>query len=509
MEDALLENEKDYIRIQEKGHFGSWKLDLVKNSLVWSDENYRIFGMPDERPDNTYERFLEIVHPDDVEYVNKKWMAAVNDNELYDIDHRLLIDGQVKWVREVAEVVRNEKGDAIKGVGITQDISERKLMEDELLKARKLESVGVLAGGIAHDFNNILTGLFGNIELARMKLPTDHAAFSYIQNSSQALEKATRLTQQFLTFAKGGEPIIELIDIRPIIQDSIKLSLSGSNVKATLNLPENLWQVKADKGQLSQVITNLVINADQAMPEGGTLTFKAENIKDVDNNLSYLFSENVVKLEIIDEGSGISAEHQKQIFDPYFSTKMAGSGLGLATVHSIINKHNGHISVASELGIGTTFTIYLPSDISVHQTTDATTSDIPEKTNSRTGHILLMDDDEMILDLSTEMIKTFGYTADTSADGKEAIEKFISAKKCGKPFDVVIMDLTIPGGMGGQEALHKLLTIDPEAKVIVSSGYSTDPVIANYKDFGFKGRLVKPFPMVDLQKELSRLLEQG
>jgi PAS domain S-box-containing protein len=507
-EEALLENERDYIRIQEEAHFGSWSLDLVKNKLDWSDENYRIFGMPSERPSNTYERFLEIVHPDDMEYVNNNWTAAVNDNTPYNIEHRLLIDGQVKWVREVAKVVHNEEGKAIKGVGITEDITDRKLMEEELLKARKLESVGLLAGGIAHDFNNILTGLFGNIELAKMELPTDHEAFHFMHNANQALDKATKLTQQLLTFAKGGDPILEMIDVEQVIQDSIKFSLSGSNVRTILNIPKNLWQVKADKGQLSQVITNLVINADHAMPEGGTLTLEAENIKDVDENLNYLFSEKVVKLKIIDEGSGISAENQKQIFDPYFTTKMTGSGLGLATAHSIISKHNGHISVASEPGVGTTFTIYLPADLSEHRTTGTSTSDISDKSGTRGGHILLMDDEEMILDLSTEMIKSFGYTVDTSSDGKEAIEKYISAKKCGKPFDVVIMDLTIPGGMGGKETMHKLLAIDPEAIVIVSSGYSTDPVIANYSDYGFKSRLVKPFQMVDLKKELSRLLDQ-
>ncbi len=507
-EAALLENEKDYIRVQEEAHFGSWNLDLVKNKLVWSDENYRIFGMPAERPKNTYERFLEIVHPDDVDYVDKKWMAAVNNNAPYDIEHRLLIDNQITWVREVAKVVHNEKGEAIKGIGITQDITERKLMEEELLKVRKLESIGLLAGGIAHDFNNLLTGLFGNIELAKLKLTSDHAAYSYLQNAGKALDKTTNLTKQLLTFAKGGDPILEEINVERIIRDTAKLSLSGSNVKMILNLQNDLWLVKADKGQLSQVITNLVINADQAMPTGGTLTIEAENIKLVDNRISPHLSGEYVKLSIIDDGTGISADDLKLIFDPYFSTKKTGSGLGLATVHSIIAKHNGHIDVVSEPGVGTTFTIHLPAVMTTHQITETSYSGKTEQSDSASGHILIMDDDEMIQDLATEMIESFGYTVDSAVDGNEAIEKYISAEKSGNPFDVVIMDLTIRGGLGGKEATKELLALNPEVKAIVSSGYSTDPIMANYKEYGFTGRLSKPFQMDELQKELFHQIEK-
>ena len=216
----------------------------------------------------------------------------------------------------------------------------------------------------------------------------------------------------------------------------------------------------------------------------------------------------MVKLSIVDEGIGISEEDMKQIFDPYFTTKTAGSGIGLATVHSIINKHNGHISVVSALGVGTTFTIYLPADESMHQNIESATSGTSEESDSKIGHILLMDDDEMILNLSTEMITNFGYTVETSTDGKEAIEKYITAKKSGNPFDVVIMDLTIPRGIGGKEACADLLAIDLEAKVIVSSGYSTDPVMAKYSEYGFMGRLVKPFQIAVIKKEIARLIEE-
>ncbi len=414
-------------------------------------------------------------------------------------------DGTVVMVDiNVAELIL----DGVESViGFFRDITRRKLVEEELLKARKLESVGLLAGGIAHDFNNILTGLFGNIELAGQKLPSDHESFDYIQNANRALEKATNLTQQLLTFAKGSKPILNTVDIGQTIQESIKFSLSGSNVKTTLNLPDDLWQVKADKGQLSQVFTNLVINAIQAMPAGGILTIEAENIRDSDNSLAFHHAGEVIKLSIGDDGCGISEEYLKQIFDPYFTTKHTGSGLGLATVHSIISKHNGTISVDSKFDVGTTFTIYLPADSSLSLTSGAISSYVTEKPGYMMGLVLLMDDDEMILNFSSQVIETFGYTVDTAANGKEVVEKYISAEKCGTPFDAVILDLTIPGGMGGKEAMKELLAHDPEVKAIVSSGYSTDSVMANYNEYGFKGRLVKPFQAAELKVELSRLLE--
>jgi len=507
-EAALLENEKDYIRIQEQAHFGSWNLDLVQNKLVWSDENYRIFGMPAERPKNTYERFLEIVHPDDVAYVNKKWMAAVNDNAPYDIEHRLLIDGQVKWVREVAKVVHNEKGEAIKGIGVTQDITERKLIEEELLKARKLESVGILAGGIAHDFNNILTGLFGNVELAKMKLSPEHSAYNNLQTAEVAMERATSLTSQLLIFAKGGEPLMETLKLKRLIKDSAKLALSGSNVKIDWSIADDLWLVKADKGQLSQVIANLIINADQAMPTGGVLTIEAVNISNFEITSHLGLPEKCIKLSISDSGIGISEEHLDKIFDPYFSTKQSGHGLGLATVHSIISKHNGIILVDSKLDIGTTFSLYLPADTSSSE--EIKEISVSDKKDSEpetiAANILVMDDNDMILNLATEILETTGCNVETAIDGNECIEKYTAATKSGTPFDIVIMDLTIPGGMGGKEAVQELLALDPDAKVIVSSGYSSDPIMANYTKYGFKGILKKPYQLKSLEKELFRLL---
>jgi len=386
------------------------------------------------------------------------------------------------------------------------DITIYKQMEEEIYKSRQLESVGVLAGGIAHDFNNLLTGYFGNIELAKQNLSSEDKAFSYIETAGLAMERATNLTKQLLTFAKGGDPLIEIVGVKQIIEDSVKLSLSGSNILTNLQLPDDLWQVYADKGQLSQVMTNLIINADQAMPDSGTLTIKAKNIENNTADVYPYLSGNYVQFTISDTGFGITSTELGKIFDPYFTTKNEGSGLGLATVHSIITKHKGNISVESELGEGSTFTISLPAVKNTKQVVEVSTGTKIDTDESVTGNILVMDDNEMILELSTSMLDLLGYSVDTAIDGTKAIEKYIAASEGSNPFDVVIMDLTIPGGMGGKEAASKLLDFDPKAKVIVSSGYSTDPIMANFRQYGFKGRLAKPFQMDDMKKELSALI---
>jgi len=501
-EESLRESVGRFRTLTEMAPVGVFLTDVDGKTIYWNQLLKKLTGMTDTECKGL--GWIDAIHPDDRKRVVHAFSESIEKKSIFHSEYRFIHkNGKVTHTIGESRPIENDSGEITGHVGTITDITDLKLAEDEVLKSRKLESVGLLAGGIAHDFNNILTGLFGNIELVKRELPLEHVAYPYIQNSEKAREKATKLTQQLLTFAKGGDPLLEMVNIGQVIRDSIKFSLSGSNVITVLDLPDDLWQIKADKGQLSQVITNLVINSDQAMPDGGTMTIEAENIRDIDISIATHLSGEVIKLSISDDGAGISTENLKLIFDPYFTTKQAGSGLGLATIHSIITKHNGYINVVSELGIGTTFTIYLPADSSISQLNDATPSDEAEKQGANAGHILVMDDDEMILNLSTDIIETFGYTVDTAVDGKEAVEKYTAAIKSGKAFDVVIMDLTIPGGMGGKEAVQELLALYPQVKVIVSSGYSTDPVMANYRDYGFKGRLVKPFQMDDLQKELS------
>jgi len=306
--------------------------------------------------------------------------------------------------------------------------------------------------------------------------------------------RAKDLTQQLLVFSKGGAPILQTIDITDVINTSATFALRGSNVNFVFDPDPGLWPVDFDEGQLSQVIQNLVINADHAMPDGGTIRIGCKNIvqKKGDTNIPV---GNYVRIVVTDEGIGISPEILKNIFDPYFTTKDHGSGLGLATIYSIIQNHSAHISVESRVGKGTSFEILI----------NASNSAKTESTNNSEltllkgdGKVLVMDDQDMILDYAQMALSEFGYKVDFASDGKEAIEKYKSARQDKKPFDILIMDLTVPGGMGGQEALAELIKIDPEVKAIVSSGYSGNPVMSEYKKYGFCAVLKKPFKVKEL-----------
>jgi PAS domain S-box-containing protein len=387
-----------------------------------------------------------------------------------------------------------------------RDITDQHKIEKELFNVKKLESIGVLAGGIAHDFNNVLAILFGNIGLASMKIPPEHDAHPHIECAYQALERATSLTKQLLTFAKGGDPVITAVNIKAIICDVISFNLSGSNIKMVMNIPDNLWQVKVDKGQISQVLSNLTLNAKQAMPDGGNLYIEANNIHDITKDMDYDIADDCVKITLRDEGIGIPTEHIDKIFDPYFTTKESGNGLGLAIVRSIVAKHNGHLTINSIPGIGSTFTLYLPAKTTTPEIINKMQLGMLATSPSKLGRVLIMDDEEEIRRMLQEMLTLCGYSSESAIDGEQAIAKYVKAANSGNAFDVVIMDLTIPGGVGGKQAIKQLIEIDPNAKVMVASGYSMDHVIANFSDHGFKGRLIKPFRVNDLKQELARIM---
>lgn len=385
-----------------------------------------------------------------------------------------------------------------------EDITERHMMQDELLKNQKLESLGVLAGGIAHDFNNILTGIMGNISFASMSFTTPEKAQKLLENAEKASLRAASLATQLLTFAKGGTPVKRRVSVAAILEESLSLSLRGSNVKGCLEISESLHAIEADEGQLNQVFNNLIINALQAMPGGGTLTITAENIHFDIHNKALLPSGEYIKLCFIDQGCGISEENQNRIFDPYFTTKSAGSGLGLASCHSIIGKHGGRIDVHSAVGKGTTFTVYLPStgEANAEQLMD---EDSLTAASHATGAILVLDDEEIIRDLTTEILEYIGYQVKTCVNGREAIMMYKAAKESGTPFFAAIMDLTIPGGMGGLDAGQQILAFDPSARLVVSSGYSNDPVIAEYSSYGFSAAIAKPYKVDNLMAILAEL----
>lgn len=394
-------------------------------------------------------------------------------------------------------------------IQVASDISELKnaekekqQLETELYKRRNLDSIGTLAGGIAHDFNNLLTGIFGNVSMAKMVLSPSDKAYNLLQLAEKSMERAMNLTRQLLTFAKGGDPIIEALDITALILDVTRFNLSGSSVKLVTNFQEEVAGVKADKGQISQVVSNLTINAMQSMPSGGTLTI---SVSDSDSDdIPMLKDEHYVKLTFEDQGIGISEEFLDQIFDPYFTTKQSGSGLGLATVNSIIDKHDGLIQVSSVVGKGTVFTLYLPaSDVPV-VTPDATgaieTVDLPN------AKILVMDDEVSIRETLDVLLGALGHDVTLTADGEEAVQVYKDQMDVGEPFHMVILDLTVPGGMGGKEAMEILLSIDPDAQIVVSSGYSTDPIMSHYETFGLKGVLMKPYRVEDLKRVIQAVL---
>jgi PAS domain S-box-containing protein len=380
--------------------------------------------------------------------------------------------------------------------------AERELLEQERLRAAKLESIGTLAGGIAHDFNNLLTGIMGNIGLARTYIKPSDRAFEMLDEAEKAAVRARDLTQQLLTFARGGKPVKDLIKIAELIKESATFALRGSNVRLELSLPGDLWSVEADEGQISQVINNLVINADEAMPAGGILRIGASNFVVKRAGALPLARGNYVRLDVKDMGVGISQEHLERIFEPYFTTKQKGSGLGLTTAYSIVTNHGGNIFAESTLNEGSAFHVYLPASKKAAKEEGKAAG---EKPGQAGGKVLVMDDEEIIRKMLSNMLKLAGYEAELTGDGAEALERYAQTMKSGKPFDAVIMDLTVPGGMGGKEAIKKLLHLDPDARVIVSSGYATDPIMSEYKKYGFSAVIAKPYSVKQLEETLRGL----
>jgi PAS domain S-box-containing protein len=388
-----------------------------------------------------------------------------------------------------------------------RDISERQQVQTAMQKMEKLKSVGTLAGGIAHDFNNILTGVFGNISIAKEMLSIDHPGFKALAEAEKSMNRAIRLTKQLLTFAQGGAPATESISLGGLVEEVVRFDLSGSNVKPVFEHADGLWPAEADKGQIQQVFSNLALNARQAMPDGGHLYITLENADITENAMPDLVAGKYIRIRVTDEGTGIDRKHLDRIFEPYFTTKQTGSGLGLATAHSIIYQHGGCIRVESQLAEGTMFTLYLPASKS-QQLPETKQIQAKHTAIGQTVRILVMDDEEIVCDVAARMLATGGYRVETANGGSQAIEMYRQALEAGKPFDAVIMDLTIPGGIGGQEAVKEILKIHPAARVIVSSGYANDPIIANYDEYGFSGVAAKPYTLHKLLDVIRRVLEK-
>ncbi len=439
----------------------------------------------------------EIFHRDDVA-VMTSGTPRLHAEEMYTTPN-----GHQLWM-STSKVPLRDAHDKIIGVlGTYEDVTQRKRADQELLKSQKIEALGLMAGGIAHNFNNILMIVMGNISFAKMVMSPDHQAFDRLTFAETALLRAKELTQQFLTFSKGGDPVKKSISCAHLIKVYGQFSLCGAKSTCEYLLADDLWNIEADDGQMGQVLTNLLHNADQSMPEGGVITLTCQNVVLRDQESLPLPNGQYVKISIKDQGGGITEQNLGQIFDPYFTTKEVGRGLGLAAAHSIIKKHAGYIAVESTPDAGTTVSIFLPASPALVITPPAVQE--PELITGK-GSILVMDDDQLVLKVVEAMLERLGYQVTCAGDGKEALAKYVDAQQAGQPFDAVIMDLIILGGMGGEEAIEKLLAIDPQARVIVSSGYSYDPVMADYKSYGFRGVIAKPYLLTDLSKQMQQIL---
>ncbi len=408
----------------------------------------------------------------------------------------MMKDGRERTIAASTAPIRNKSKLVIGTVLVFRDITEKVRLDEERLRASKLESVGILAGGIAHDFNNILTAILGNINLAQENPNLDRPMAQLLKVTENATLRASALTQQLLTFSQGGLPVTNPVSIAEQVRDSANFVLTGSNVKCQFSIPDDLPAAEVDIGQFSQVLNNLVINADQSMPRGGIIGIdvRTETVRNNDN----LANGEYIKVSISDEGPGIPTKHLDKIFDPYFTTKRQGSGLGLATSYSIMRNHNGLITVDTAEGRGTTFHLYLPVS-----SKEPPPEPVHEPQAQGSGKILIMDDEDDIRNLLKNMLSRIGYAVETAKNGRDAVSMYQHAVEKNEKFDIVIMDLTIPGGMGGQETLRQLKDIDPEVKAIVASGYSNDPIMANYREYGFCGVMAKPFGMKQLNKALQ------
>lgn len=431
--------------------------------------------------------------------------TALKSGQIFTLEEQTILvtkKGGELLIADSGAPIRDKASNTIGVVIVFRDITRQLQLEEENLKAKKLESVGVLAGGIAHDFNNILSAILGNINLARLDESMQASTLQLLLAAEKASLRAKDLTQQLLTFSKGGEPVKETASLQEVVRDSADFVLHGKNVAVRYTFPADLWLADIDKGQISQVIQNIIINAEHAMPDGGVITVVCKNIEggavpELPPTGKY------VAIAITDTGSGISPDVIGKIFDPYFSTKDTGSGLGLAICHSIISKHHGHLAVTSTPGEGATFTITLPA--SSHPVLQSE-ENAPQVQGKQQAKILFMDDEEIVRNVAKSMLNHLGHEVVFASDGEEAIRLFSEALDSSSPFDLTIMDLTVPGGMGGEEAVKKIVSISPQAKVIVSSGYSNDPIMASYKHYGFCAAIVKPYQLTELGRVTGETL---
>jgi PAS domain S-box-containing protein len=437
------------------------------------------------------------------------------------LSQKLLLarDGTLRTIAETKSPIRDKGAGILGTIIVFRDISVEKRMEEEVLQARKLESLGVLAGGIAHDFNNLLAVILGNISFGKMFLKEEDSKVSErLIEAEKACMRGKELTYQLLAFARGGDPLRRTMAAAELIEDSVRSCLNGSDVKVSFSFPGDLPLLKVDEGQMRQVIQRIVKNADEAMGNKGVLEVKAEHATLGAANPLALKPGSYVRISLRDEGPGIEAPDLQRIFDPYFTKKdlgnEKGTGLGLSICYSIVKDHGGSITVESEQGLGSLFLIYLPAadqegeSLPHAPATAISPAPTTEEGEGRRGRLLFMDDDRGVRDVMVEILVHLGYHVRFAGDGLEAIEQYQEAASAGRPFDVVIADLTVPDGMGGKELIKELQSIDPKVKAIISSGYSNDSVLRDFREHGFQGCVLKPYKIEELCSVLDQVIQK-
>ena len=494
-EKELIESEERYRGLFNKVSEGILVSESSSMKIVFA--NPAVFNMLGYSEEELRGMTVPQLHPAEYkEYVISDFQDKVKgDNPITLNIPCLRKDGEIVYVDIKTSNYKFKDTDYI--LALFSNVAERRKAEEEQQRIENLEKLGNVAAGIAHDFNNLFTGIYGNIEIAKLEIPNNHPALSSLAKAQHTMDKSRELTSKLLTFAKGGGPVPEIIPLEKLVRGTVSSILADcKNIKTTFSFPANLWPVKADKSQIAQAFNSLTHNAVEAMPYGGTINISAENVRQSNDSNS---ETNFVKIVFSDEGTGIPLDIIDKIFDPFFTTKEFGKGLGLSVVHSVINKHKGNIKVDSKPNKGTTFTIFLPA---------ASNSKPDKKKVSRKKlNILFMDDDEMLRKLAAEMLNSLGHSAETASEGEEAVRIFSESVQKSAPYDILIMDLSVKNGKGAKEVIGEILEISPEAKVIITSGYASDPVINNYKEYGFYETLIKPFNPAQLEEKISKAAE--
>jgi PAS domain S-box-containing protein len=387
-------------------------------------------------------------------------------------------------------------------IGTFLDITGRRRMEAEIRKSQKLESLSSFAGGIAHEYNNILTAIIGNLALAKMYAKPGYEVYDVLIEAEKASLRARDLTSQLLSFATGGIQVKKVVLMQELLRDLVRLSVDSINISCELTVPDNLWTVEVDEGQVSQAIHTLVRYAQQATPQSGRIKISAENMFINRSSALPLGEGRYVMIAIENQGNGISERELQTLFDPFGSGDKKGNSLEFASAFTIVQKHNGHITAESHFGMGTTFRLFLPAMQEKPQPTNESFAVHP----ARKGKVLVMDDEEIVRMVVKRLLLQCGFEAELTKDGAEMLGLYREAKEAGRPFDAVILDLIIENGMGGQEAMKNLIAYDPDVRVIVSSGYSNDSIMANFRDYGFSGFLPKPYRLDELKRAMKEII---